>query len=107
LIKTLKELQKDVDKYISQYKNGYWSPYVMLAALMEEVGELSREINHLKGIKPKKNSEQEKEIKIEIGDLIFSIICIANEFEIDLSDALESTLNKYNKRDNKRWNKKP
>ena len=78
----------------------------MLAALMEEVGELSREINHLKGIKPKKDSEEEKEIKTEMGDLLFALICIANEFEIDISDALENTLNKYYKRDNKRWAKK-
>jgi NTP pyrophosphatase (non-canonical NTP hydrolase) len=106
LTKTIKELQKYVDKFISQYKNGYWPPYIMLAALMEEVGELSREINHLRGMKPKKNSEEENEIKIEMGDLLFSLICIANEFEIDLSDALENTLNKYDKRDNRRWNKK-
>jgi NTP pyrophosphatase (non-canonical NTP hydrolase) len=78
----------------------------MLAALMEEVGELSREINNLKGIKPKKDSEVKKEIKTEIGDVLFALICIANEFEIDISNALENTLEKYYKRDNKRWLKK-
>ncbi len=103
---SLKEFQKKINDYIGKYSDGYWSPYVMLAALMEEVGELSREINHLKGYKPKKDSEDKKEIKIEIGDILFSIICLANEFKIDLSDALESTLDKYNKRDINRWHQK-
>ena len=78
----------------------------MLAALVEEVGEIAREINHLNGVKPKKDSEEENEIKTEMGDLLFSLICMANSFGIDLSDALEKSLDKYYKRDNNRWTKK-
>ena len=50
----LKDLQKQVHKWISQFEEGYWPPLSMFAALVEEVGELGREINHLEGFKPKK-----------------------------------------------------
>ena len=52
--KTVKELQKEVDAYISQFKEGYFSPLAMTARLTEELGELAREVNHYYGEKPKK-----------------------------------------------------
>lgn len=52
--RTLKDLQQEVDTYISQFKEGYFSPLSMLARMSEEVGELAREVNHSYGEKPKK-----------------------------------------------------
>ena len=58
--KTMKELQTEVDTYISQFKEGYFSPLAMLARMTEELGEFAREINHYYGEKPKKTTESEK-----------------------------------------------
>ncbi len=63
---TMKDLQHEVDLYISQFKEGYFSPLAMLARLTEELGEFAREINHYYGEKPKKTSETEKAIDASI-----------------------------------------
>lgn len=49
----IREMQQEVDRWISQFEEGYWHPLAMLARLTEEVGELAREVNHLYGQKPK------------------------------------------------------
>ncbi len=56
----LKEAQKQVDGWISQYKEGYWSPFEILARLIEEVGELGREINHAYGHKKRNQLKAKK-----------------------------------------------
>ncbi|WP_080845471.1 nucleotide pyrophosphohydrolase [Cytobacillus gottheilii] len=101
--KTMKELQKEVDTYISQFKEGYFSPLAMTARLTEELGELAREINHHYGEKPKKNSEDEKAIEEEMGDVLFVLICMANSLHIDLQDAHDRVMHKFNTRDKDRW----
>lgn len=101
--KSMKELQKEVDTYIGQFKEGYFSPLAMLARLTEELGELAREINHYYGEKPKKSSETEKAIEEELGDLLFVIICLANSLHIDLEEAHDMVMNKFNTRDKNRW----
>lgn len=103
--KTIKDLQKEVDDYISQFKEGYFSPLAMLARLTEELGELAREINHYYGEKPKKETEKEKEIEEEIGDLLFVIICLANSLNIDLEKAHDRVMHKFQTRDRNRWTK--
>ncbi|MDR6122594.1 NTP pyrophosphatase (non-canonical NTP hydrolase) [Bacillus sp. SLBN-46] len=103
--KSMKELQKEVDTYIGQFKEGYFSPLAMLARLTEELGELAREINHYYGEKPKKSSETEKAIEEELGDLLFVIICLANSLHIDLEEAHDMVMNKFNTRDKDRWTK--
>ena len=55
--KTMKDMQKEVDAYIGQFKEGYFSPLAMMARLTEEMGELAREVNHYYGEKPKKTTE--------------------------------------------------
>ena len=77
-------MQAEVDSYISQFKEGYFSPLAMLARLSEELGELAREVNHYYGEKPKKASEDENTVENELGDMLFVIICFANSLGIDL-----------------------
>lgn len=101
--KPLAEMQLEVDQYISQFKEGYFSPLTMLARLMEEAGELSREINHLYGEKPKKPTEADNSIENELGDLLFIIICFANSLGIDLTKAHDDVMHKFNTRDKDRW----
>ena len=98
---SLKEIQKKVEEWIL-YHGGYWSPLAMLSAVMEEVGELAREINHLEGFKPKKGYTS-SDFGEELGDLFFSIICLANYYKIDLSKKIYEILEKYSKRDAKRF----
>lgn len=101
--KSLAEMQREVDQYISQFKEGYFSPMSMLARLMEEAGELSREINHQYGEKPKKPTEADNSIENELGDLLFIIICFANSLGIDLTKAHDEVMHKFNTRDKDRW----
>ncbi|RFB16950.1 nucleotide pyrophosphohydrolase [Bacillus sp. HNG] len=101
--KTMKQLQQEVDAYIGQFKEGYFSPLALLARLTEELGELAREVNHYYGEKPKKDTETEKSMAEETGDLLFVLICLANSLNIDLEDAHNTVMNKFNTRDKDRW----
>ncbi|GGJ46457.1 nucleotide pyrophosphohydrolase [Virgibacillus salexigens] len=105
-IYTTKEIQERVDTYISQFKEGYFSPLSLMARLTEEVGELAREVNHYHGEKPKKSTEQEKTVEDELGDIIFVLTCFANSLEIDLSEAFHTSISKIETRDKYRWTKK-
>jgi len=99
----LSEAQRRVDAWISQFEEGYWPPLANLARLVEEVGELAREINHLYGTKPKKAEEPEGELALELADVLFVLVCIANEQGIDLDAAFEGVMEKYRARDHDRW----
>ena len=102
----LREIQQQVDAYIGQFKEGYFPPLVNLARLTEEVGELAREINHRYGPKTKKHDEPEGDIALELGDILFVIVVLANQMDIDLSEAARRTLSKYQVRDANRWERK-
>ncbi|GAE43500.1 nucleotide pyrophosphohydrolase [Mesobacillus boroniphilus] len=102
----MKELQQEVDSYISQFKEGYFSPLALTARMTEELGELAREVNHYYGEKPKKNDEKEKTIEEELGDMLFVMICFANSLNIDLEEAHNMVMEKFNTRDKDRWTRK-
>ncbi|MBE4910263.1 nucleotide pyrophosphohydrolase [Bacillus luteolus] len=103
---TMKEMQDEVDAYISQFKEGYFSPLALLARMTEELGELAREVNHYYGEKPKKSTEKERTIEEEMGDVLFVLICFANSLNIDLEEAHKIVMNKFKTRDKDRWTKK-
>ncbi len=103
---SLAKLQKNVDSWISQYKIGYFKPLEIITRLMEEVGELAREINHRYGPKKKKSTEKKGEIGDEIADIFFTLICLANSLSIDLDKSFEKMMKKLNTRDKKRYEKK-
>lgn len=104
--KTMKQLQEDVDTYIGQYKEGYFQPMELMARLTEEMGELSREVMHQYGPKKKKNSEDDNSIEEEMGDLLFVLICMANSMGVNLADAHDQVIKKFNTRDQNRWTRK-
>ena len=99
----LREAQARVDAWISRFEEGYWPPLANLARLTEEVGELAREMNHRFGPKTKKADEAEQDLALELADVLFVLLVIANEQGIDLGDALERVLEKYRGRDAERW----
>ena len=99
---SLKEFQKKIDKWILNH-GGYWSPLSMFSAIVEELGELAKEINQLEGFKPKKPDEPAKKVGEELADVIFAIICVANYYKIDINDELNLVIEKFTKRDSKRF----
>lgn len=105
-MKSLNQMQKEVDDYISQFKAVYFSPLANLARLTEEVGELAREINHYYGEKQKKPTEEENSVKAELGDNLFVLLCIANSLGIDMTESFNDTMEKFNTRDKNRFERK-
>ncbi|GEO27116.1 hypothetical protein AAC03nite_29010 [Alicyclobacillus acidoterrestris] len=99
----LKEMQERVDAYIGQFVEGYFQPMTLVVRLTEELGELAREINHHYGEKPKKKDEPDGSIALELGDLLFVITCLANRLDIDLNQAFNDVMQKFETRDKFRW----
>jgi NTP pyrophosphatase (non-canonical NTP hydrolase) len=99
-------LQSDVHSWISRFEEGYWQPLSMLARVSEEVGELARELNHRYGEKPKKKDEPDGDLPLEIADIMFVLLALANSLEIDMDEAWERMLQKYRTRDGERWTPK-
>ena len=102
----IKDWQQQVDDWISQFEEGYWQPSSMMLRLTEEVGELAREVNHLYGQKPKKPDEPEGDLGLEMADILFIIVCMANSLQIDLEDAFSRMMEKYRLLDSNRWTRK-
>lgn len=104
--KTMVQLQQEVDAYITGFKEGYFPPMELMARLTEELGELSREVQDRYGMKKKKSTEAVRTLEEETGDLLFVLICFANSQNINLTEALDTVLDKFKTRDADRWTKK-
>ncbi|MGX7133156.1 MULTISPECIES: nucleotide pyrophosphohydrolase [Enterococcus] len=104
--RSLVSMQEEVDTYIQQFKTGYFSPLAQMARLTEEVGELAREINHYHGEKAKKDSEGQKTVAEELGDVLFVTLIMANSLNIDLTEVFEENMEKFNRRDRYRFERK-
>jgi NTP pyrophosphatase (non-canonical NTP hydrolase) len=102
----MKEYQKEVDEWVSQYKIGYWKPLEVLARLTEETGELARELNHRFGPKKKKETEDTKELEDEMADIVFTLCCLANSLNLDIDQGFKRAMDKCYGRDKDRWEKK-
>lgn len=103
---SLTEAQQRVDRWIAQFEEGYFSPLTNLARLSEEVGELAREVNHRFGQKTRKPEEVEGDMGMEMADIIFVVICMANREGIDLDHAFNRMMAKVETRDASRWTRK-
>ena len=103
---SLADAQQRVDAWISQYEEGYFHPLTNLARLTEEVGELAREVNHRLGQKTKKRDEAEGDLAMEMADILFVLICMANREGIDLQAEFDRMMVKVETRDRDRWTKK-
>jgi NTP pyrophosphatase (non-canonical NTP hydrolase) len=99
-------MQTRVDTWVRQFEEGYFHPLTNLARLTEEVGELAREVNHRFGEKTKKRDEPEGDLGMEMADILFVLICMANREGIDLQEAFERMMGKVEFRDQDRWTKK-
>jgi NTP pyrophosphatase (non-canonical NTP hydrolase) len=104
---SLSDAQRRVDGWIAQFEEGYFHPLTNLARLTEEVGELAREVNHRFGQKTKKQDEAEGDLAMEMADILFVLICMANRERIDLQAAFDRMMEKVERRDADRWTRKP
>ncbi len=103
---SLADAQLRVHQWISQYEEGYFHPLTNLARLTEEVGELARDVNHRFGQKTKKPDEADGDLGMEMADILFVIICMANREQIDLQEAFDRMIAKVETRDRDRWTRK-
>jgi len=104
---TLKEAQQQVDVWISQYGVRYFGELTNLALLMEETGELARIIARKYGEQSAKPTEKESDFSDEIADVLFVLICLANQTGVDLEEAFAENLAKKTKRDRTRHRENP
>jgi NTP pyrophosphatase (non-canonical NTP hydrolase) len=103
---SFKDAQQRVDAWVRQFEEGYFHPLTNMARLSEEVGELAREVNHRFGQKTRKASEAEGDLGMEMADILFVLICMANREGIDLQTAFDQMMEKVESRDEHRWTKK-
>lgn len=103
---SLRDAQARVDAWVSQYEEGYFDPLTNVARLAEEVGELARELNHRYGQKTKKPGEEDGDPGMEMADILFVLICMANREGIDLEEAFGRMMAKVEERDGNRWTRK-
>ena len=96
---TIKEAQKIVDDWIKEFGVRYYSELTNMAILTEEVGEVARLMARIYGEQSFKNKNEEHNLGDEIADVMFVLICIANQTGIDLEEAMRKNLEKKTKRD--------
>lgn len=96
---TLQQTQEQVDQWIKTVGVKYFSELTNLGILMEEVGELSRIMVRKYGDQSFKNKEDELQLADEMADVLFVLICLANQTGIDLASALEKNMQKKTIRD--------
>ena len=99
---TIEEAQKTVDKWISTTGVRYFNELTNMAMLTEEVGEVARIMARKYGEQSFKESDKGKELGDELADVLFVLICIANQTGVNLTDALQKNLDKKTKRDGER-----
>lgn len=96
---TIQEAQETIDKWINTTGVRYFNELTNMAILTEEVGEVARIISRKYGEQSFKESDKDKDLGDELADVLFVLMCIANQTGINLTDALSKNLDKKTKRD--------
>ena len=96
---SLKKIQKEVDLWIKEHGVRYFDPLTNMAQLSEEVGEVARIIARRYGEQSEKQSDKQKDLAEELSDVIFVVMCLANQTGLDLEKAFDKKLNHKTKRD--------
>ncbi|MEQ6121319.1 nucleotide pyrophosphohydrolase [Reichenbachiella sp. MALMAid0571] len=95
----IKEAQKLVDDWINSIGVRYFNELTNMAILTEEVGELARIISRKYGEQSFKESDKNRDLGDEMADVLWVLICLANQTGVDLTDALKKNIEKKNNRD--------
>lgn len=104
---TLKDAQTQVDSWIKTYGVRYFSELTNMAILTEEVGEVARIIARRYGEQSEKESDKSKDLGDEMADVLWVLMCLANQTGIDLTEAFEKNLAKKTARDHSRHHENP
>ena len=99
---TSKEAQQTIDGWIKQYGVRYFNELTNMAILTEEVGEVARIIARRYGEQSSKESDLDKKLEDELADVLWVVICLANQTGIDLEEALRRNIEKKSNRDSQR-----
>lgn len=104
---TIEEAQKTVDKWVKTFGVRYFSELTNMAILTEEVGEVARIMARRYGDQSEKESDKNKDLGDEMADVLFVLICLANQTGVDLTEALKKNLQKKTERDSDRHKNNP
>lgn len=104
---TIQEAQRTIDQWINTTGIRYFNELTNTAILMEEVGEVARIMARRYGEQSFKKSDEEVNLADEMADVLFVLMCLANQTGIDLEDALQKNLDKKTKRDATRHRDNP
>ena len=99
---TIKEAQTKIDEWIKTTGVRYFSELTNMAILTEEVGEVARLMSRTYGDQSFKESDKNKELADELADVLWVVMCIANQTGVDLTEAIKKNFEKKNSRDNER-----
>jgi NTP pyrophosphatase (non-canonical NTP hydrolase) len=99
---TIKEAQEQVDKWIKTYGVRYFNELTNMAILTEEVGELARIIARRYGEQSEKESDKNKDLGDEMADVLWVLMCLANQTGVDLTAAFKKNIEKKTQRDKER-----
>ena len=99
---TLQEAQENVDRWIKEYGVRYFNELTNMAILTEEVGEVARIIARRYGEQSFKESDKQIDLAEELADVLWVLICLANQTGVDLTEALQKNIDKKTSRDNRR-----
>lgn len=98
----LKNAQLDVDQWIKEHGVRYFNELTNMAQLTEEVGEVARIIARRYGEQSEKQSDKDKDLGEELADVVFVVLCLANQTGIDLQKAFDDKMDLKSKRDHER-----
>lgn len=104
---TIREYQQQVDRWIEEVGVRYYSELTNLAELVEEVGEVARILSRTYGDQSFKESDTKYDLAEELADVLFVLICIANQTGVDLTDAVKKNMDKKYNRDKDRHKNNP
>jgi NTP pyrophosphatase (non-canonical NTP hydrolase) len=104
---TLEEAQQQVDQWIRSIGVRYFSELTNLAQLVEEVGEVARILSRTYGDQSCKPGDDQHELSDELADVLFVLICLANQTGVNLTDAFQRNLEKKTLRDQQRHRENP
>ena len=103
----LQKVQKRVDDWIKEHGVRYFDELTNMAQLSEEVGEVARIISRRYGEQSEKESDKSKDLGEELADVIFVVLCLANQTEVNLQKAFDKKMQLKSKRDHERHKNNP
>lgn len=104
---TLQEAQQQVDQWIKIYGVRYFSELTNMAILTEEVGEVARIMSRRYGDQSEKESDKQKDLGEEMADVLWVLLCLANQTGVNLTEAFQKNLEKKTQRDKDRHHQNP